>query len=86
MAHKVLTQGFSTFLRRRRAHQHTLTRETTLLRCYLNPFNLLLTALAALSLVSADVKAMLVIGVMVALSTVTRFVQEGRSHRSATAC
>ncbi len=52
-------------------------------RCYLNPFNLLLTALATLSLVSADASATVVIGVMVALSTGIRFVQEGRSQRAA---
>jgi P-type Mg2+ transporter len=52
-------------------------------RCYANPFNLLLTALAALSLLSADARAATVIAVMVALSTTVRFVQEGRSHRAA---
>jgi Mg2+-importing ATPase len=52
-------------------------------RCYLNPFNLLLTALAVLSSLSADAKATTVIGVMVGLSTVIRFVQEGRSHKAA---
>ena len=52
-------------------------------RCYLNPFNLLLTALAMLSFVSADRTATGVIAAMVALSTGIRFVQEGRSHRSA---
>jgi Mg2+-importing ATPase len=52
-------------------------------RCYVNPFNLLLTALALLSFLSADGKATVVIGAMVALSTVIRFVQEGRSHRAA---
>jgi P-type Mg2+ transporter len=52
-------------------------------RCYLNPFNVLLTALALLSFLSADAKATVVIGVMVALSTGIRFVQEGRAHRSA---
>ena len=51
--------------------------------CYKNPFNLLLTVLAALSYLSADAKATLVIGVMVGLSTLIRFVQEGRSHRAA---
>ena len=51
--------------------------------CYKNPFNLLLTVLAVLSYLSADAKATLVIGVMVGLSTLIRFVQEGRSHRAA---
>jgi Mg2+-importing ATPase len=36
-----------------------------------------------LSFLSADSKATVVIGAMVALSTVIRFVQEGRSHRAA---
>ncbi len=52
-------------------------------RCYLNPFNLLLSALALLSFLSADAKATVVIAVMVALSTGIRFVQEGRAHHSA---
>jgi Mg2+-importing ATPase len=52
-------------------------------RCYLNPFNVLLTVLAVLSYLSADAKATVVIAVMVALSTMIRFVQEGRSHRAA---
>jgi len=52
-------------------------------RCYLNPFNVLLTVLAVLSFLSADAKATVVIAAMVSLSTVIRFVQEGRSHRAA---
>ena len=51
--------------------------------CYRNPFNLLLTVLAVLSWVSADARATVVIGCMVVLSTLIRFVQEGRSHRAA---
>jgi Mg2+-importing ATPase len=64
-------------------HEPPLPGWLRLWRCYLNPFNLLLTALAALSYLSADAKATVVIGVMVALSTGIRFVQEGRSHRAA---
>ena len=64
-------------------HEPPLPGWLHLWRCYVNPFNLLLTALAALSFFSGDVKATVVIGVMVGLSTVIRFVQEGRSHRSA---
>ena len=64
-------------------HEAPLPGWLRLWRCYLNPFNLLLTALALLSFLSADSKATVVIGVMVALSTVIRFVQEGRSHRAA---
>jgi len=52
-------------------------------RCYRNPFNLLLTVLAAVSYLSGDAKATAVIGAMVVLSTGIRFVQEGRSHRAA---
>lgn len=51
--------------------------------CYKNPFNLLLTLLAIVSLVTDDATAAAVIGTMVALSTVIRFVQEGRSSRAA---
>jgi Mg2+-importing ATPase len=51
--------------------------------CYKNPFNLLLTVLAGLSYLSADAKATTVIGAMVLLSTLIRFVQEGRSRRAA---
>ena len=65
------------------AHEKPLPGWLHLWRCYLNPFNLLLTALAVLSFVSADAKATVVIVVMVGLSTVIRFVQEGRSHRAA---
>jgi Mg2+-importing ATPase len=49
----------------------------------MNPFDLLLTALAALSYLSADAKAAVVIAVMVGPSTIIRFVQDGRSHRAA---
>ena len=51
--------------------------------CYKNPFNLLLTALAAVSYTTGDAKGTTVIAVMVALSTGIRFVQEGRSRRTA---
>jgi len=64
-------------------HEAPLPAWLHLWRCYLNPFNVLLTALAALSFLSADAKATVVIGVMVALSTIIRFVQEGRSQRAA---
>ena len=64
-------------------HEAPLPGWLRLWRCYLNPFNLLLTALALLSFLSADSKATVVIAVMVALSTGIRFVQEGRSHRAA---
>ena len=65
------------------AHEKPLSWWLHLWRCYQNPFNLLLTVLAVVSYLSADAKATLVIGAMVGLSTLIRFVQEGRSHRAA---
>ncbi len=50
---------------------------------YKNPFNLLLTLLAAVSYVTEDGTATIVIGTMVLLSTLIRFVQERRSNRAA---
>ena len=64
-------------------HEAPLPGWLRLWRCYLNPFNGLLTALALLSFLSDDAKATVVIAAMVALSTGIRFVQEGRSHRAA---
>ena len=52
-------------------------------QCYRNPFNLLLTALALISWITEDMKAALVIGSMVGLSTVLRFLQESRSSKAA---
>ena len=51
-------------------------------RCYSNPFNLLLTVLASVSFMTDDDKGTVVIGSMVVLSTLIRFVQEGRSNRA----
>ncbi len=51
--------------------------------CYVNPFNLLLSLLAFVSYLTEDVKATIVIGSMVGLSTILRFVQESRSNRAA---
>lgn len=65
------------------AHEPPLPAWLHLWRCYLNPFNGLLTALAVLSFFSADRRAAMVIGAMVVLATVIRFVQEGRSQRAA---
>ncbi len=53
--------------------------------CYKNPFNLLLTLLASISYLTSDVKATAVISSMVALSTLLRFWQEGKSNRAADA-
>jgi P-type Mg2+ transporter len=65
-------------------HEAPLPAWLHLWRCYANPFNLLLTGLAALSFLSTDARAASVITIMVALSTAVRFIQEGRSHRAAT--
>ena len=53
--------------------------------CYSNPFNLLLTLLALVSLATADMQAATVIGAMVLISTLLRFWQEGKSNRAAEA-
>jgi Mg2+-importing ATPase len=64
-------------------HEKPLPAWRHLWDCYRNPFNLLLTVLAAVSYLTEDAKATLVIGTMVVLSTLIRFVQEGRSNRAA---
>lgn len=51
--------------------------------CYQNPFNLLLTLLAAISYYTEDMKATVVISLMVTLSVVIRFIQEFRSNKAA---
>ena len=53
--------------------------------CYRTPFDLLLTLLAAISYVTEDMKAAIVIGSMVVLSVAIRFVQERRSNSAADA-
>ncbi|MCX7960979.1 MAG: magnesium-translocating P-type ATPase [Burkholderiales bacterium] len=50
---------------------------------YRTPFNLLLTLLAAVSLITEDMKAATVIGTMVVLATLLRFWQESKSNRAA---
>jgi P-type Mg2+ transporter len=67
------------------AHEQPLPWWLHLWHCYKDPFNLLLTVLAAVSYATADAKATVVIGVMVVLSTAIRFVQEYRSTRAAAA-
>ena len=64
-------------------HEKPLPWWLHLWHCYKNPFNLLLTVLAVVSYLTEDAKATVVIGTMVVLSTIIRFVQEGRSNRSA---
>jgi Mg2+-importing ATPase len=51
--------------------------------CYKNPFSILLTALATISYFTDDAQGAVVIGAMVALGTVIRFVQETRSNQAA---
>ena len=64
-------------------HMATLSLARHLWNCYRNPFNLLLTALALLSWGSGDLRATVVIGLMVLLSTLIRLVQERRSSHAA---
>lgn len=64
-------------------HEKPLPWWKHLWHCYGNPFNLLLTLLAAISYFTEDLTATLVIGTMVLLSTLLRFWQEGKSNRAA---
>ncbi|WP_282277764.1 magnesium-translocating P-type ATPase [Stenotrophomonas sp. PS02297] len=64
-------------------HEKPLPWWQHLWHCYRNPFNLLLTLLAVISFLTEDMTAAIVIGTMVVLSTLIRFVQEGRSNRAA---
>jgi len=65
------------------AHEKPLPAWLHLWHCYRNPFNLLLTVLAVVSYLTEDEKATIVIASMVLLSTLLRFVQEGRSRQAA---
>jgi P-type Mg2+ transporter len=64
-------------------HEKPLSWWAHLWQSYENPFNLLLTLLAGISYFTEDIKAAIVIGSMVVLSTLMRFVQESRSNRAA---
>lgn len=64
-------------------HEKPLPWWLHLWHCYKNPFNLLLTLLAGISFATDDMKATVVISTMVVLSTLIRFVQEGRSSQAA---
>ena len=66
-------------------HEKPLPWWTYLWHCYKNPFNLLLTLLAVISYVTEDIKAAIVIGSMVVLSTLMRFWQEAKSNKAADA-
>ncbi|MCX7192254.1 MAG: magnesium-translocating P-type ATPase [Proteobacteria bacterium] len=64
-------------------HEKPLPAWLHLWYCYKNPFSLLLTALAAISYFTEDIKAAIVISAMVVLATFTRFIQEARSNNAA---
>ena len=66
-------------------HEKPLPWWLHLWHCYKNPFNLLLTLLAVISYVTEDIKAAIVIGSMVVLSTLMRFWQEAKSNKAADA-
>jgi Mg2+-importing ATPase len=66
-------------------HEKPLPWWLHLWHCFKNPFNLLLTLLAGISWYTEDIKATVVIGSMVLLSTLMRFVQERRSNNAADA-
>jgi len=64
-------------------HEKPMSWWLHLWHCYKNPFNLLLTILASVSYYTEDMKATIVIGTMVVLSTFMRFIQESRSNTAA---
>ncbi len=64
-------------------HETPLPWWAHLWHCYSNPFSLLLTVLALISYFTEDMKAAIVISLMIVLSTVLRFVQETRSNQAA---
>ena len=86
--HDGLTEAEAEFVRGRVGpneieHEKPLRWWEHLWYCYKNPFNLLLTVLAALSYYTEDMKATIVISTMVLISTLIRFVQEARSNKAA---
>lgn len=64
-------------------HEKPLPAWLHLWYCYKNPFNLLLTVLAAISYFTEDIKAAIVISAMVVIATFIRFIQESRSNNVA---
>ncbi|OOG28835.1 magnesium-translocating P-type ATPase [Thioalkalivibrio denitrificans] len=66
-------------------HEKPLTWRQHLWLAYRNPFNLLLTLLAVISYLTEDIEATVVIGAMVALSTLLRFWQETKANKAAEA-
>jgi Mg2+-importing ATPase len=67
------------------AHEKGSPWYAQLAHAFANPFNVLVTTLAVVSGVTGDREAVVIIGLMVLLSTVLRFVQEFRSTKSAEA-
>jgi len=67
------------------AHEKPPAWYTQLRHAFANPFNFLLTVLAIASGATGDREAVVVIGLMVALSVGLRFMQEFRSNKSAEA-
>ena len=67
------------------AHERPVAWPIQLLRTFRNPLVLLLAALAALSLLTGDSKAALIIATMILFSVALRFSQEVRSLRAAEA-
>ena len=67
------------------AHERAPAWYAQLAHAFLTPFNVLLAILAALSGVTGDRDALIIIGLMVLLSTLLRFVQEFRSNKAAAA-
>ncbi|MEW5890068.1 MAG: magnesium-translocating P-type ATPase [Pseudomonadota bacterium] len=66
-------------------HEKPLPWWTHLWLSYRNPFNLLLTLLAAISYLTEDMKATIVISSMVVFSTLLRFWQESKANKAADA-
>ena len=64
-------------------HEKPLSWWQHLWQCYGTPFNLLLTLLSIISYVTQDIKATIVIGLMVMLSVAIRFWQENKSNKAA---
>ncbi|MFI5279577.1 MAG: magnesium-translocating P-type ATPase [Gemmatimonadales bacterium] len=67
------------------AHERLPAWHVQLFHAFATPFTIVLTLLSAVSWATGDARAVVVIGAMVALATITRFIQEFRSNRAALA-
>jgi len=65
------------------AHEQRTGWSRQLVHAFNNPFNILLIVLAVISYVTDDMKATIILSVMVGLSSLLRFVQEFRSSNAA---